>query len=67
MDKSVALSSIIMELHVPNFDVAKQFYGKLGFVEVWSYPPKDQSGYMVMQRGDSVLAFFCGNEEVYNQ
>jgi len=66
MDKSVALSNIIMELHVPSFDVVREFYGKLGFVEVWSYPPKDQSGYMVMQRVDSVLAFFCGNEEVYN-
>ena len=55
-----------MELHVPSFDVVREFYGKLGFEEVWSYPPKDQSGYMVMRREDSVLAFFCGNKEVYD-
>ncbi len=66
MNKNVALSNIIMELHVPDFGVARNFYGKLGFEEVWSYPPQDQTGYLVMRRGNSVLAFFCGNEEVYN-
>lgn len=29
-------------------------------------PPQDQTGYLVMKRSDSILAFFCGNEEVYN-
>ncbi len=38
----------------------------LGFKTVWEYPPKDQSGYLVMKRKNSILAFFCGNEEVYN-
>jgi uncharacterized glyoxalase superfamily protein PhnB len=66
MNKKVALSDIIIELHVPDFDVVKDFYGKLGFKEVWEYPPKGQSGYLVMKRQDSVLAFFCGNEDVYN-
>lgn len=65
-NKTVALSDIILELHVPSFDVVKDFYGKLGFEKVWEYPPKEQTGYLVMQRGNSVLAFFCGNEEVYN-
>jgi len=66
MSKKVALSDVIIELHVPNFDIVKDFYGKLGFEKVWEYPPKNQSGYLVMKRQDSVLAFFCGNEEVYN-
>lgn len=66
MNKTNALSNIILELHVPSFDIARDFYGKLGFDEVWSYPPKDQSGYLVMKMGDNILAFFCGNEEVYN-
>lgn len=66
MKNKVALSDVIIEIHVPSFDIVKDFYGKLGFEEVWSYPPKDQSGYLVMKRGNSVLAFFCGNKEVYN-
>jgi len=61
-----ALSDVILELHVPDFDIVEDFYGKLGFEKVWEYPPKGQSGYLVMKRKDSVLAFFCGNEEVYN-
>lgn len=66
MSKKVALSDIILEVRVPDFGIVRDFYGKLGFKEVWNYPPKGQSGYMVMKRGNSVLAFFCGNEEVYN-
>ncbi|OGM11827.1 hypothetical protein A2Z22_00085 [Candidatus Woesebacteria bacterium RBG_16_34_12] len=66
MSKNVALSDIILELHVPDFKIVKDFYKKLGFKKVWEYPPKGQSGYLVMTRGKSVLAFFCGNEEVFN-
>lgn len=66
MSKKVALSDVILELHVPDFDVVKDFYGKLGFIKVWEYPPKAQNGYLVMRRGESILAFFCGNEEVYS-
>lgn len=65
MSKSVALSDIILELHVPDFNIVKDFYGKLGFKKVWEYPPKGQSGYLVMKRDNSILAFFCGNDEVY--
>lgn len=66
MPNTTALSDIIIELHVPDFDAVKDFYGVLGFETVWEYPAEDQSGYLVMQRDKSVLAFFCGNEEVYN-
>ena len=66
MVKKVALTDVIIELHVPDFEKAKRFYSKLGFKEVWEYPPKEQSGYLVMKRQQSILAFFCGNEEVYN-
>lgn len=66
MSKSVALTDVILELHVPSFEKVREFYGKLGFKEVWSYPPKNQTGYLVMKRDKSILAFFCGNKEVFN-
>jgi catechol 2,3-dioxygenase-like lactoylglutathione lyase family enzyme len=66
MTKSTALSDVIIELHVPDFDTVKDFYGTLGFKTVWEYPPEGQSGYLVMRREKSILTFFCGNEEVYN-
>lgn len=66
MSKNVALTDIILELHVPDFNNVKDFYGKLGFKKVWEYPAKGQSGYLVMKRKNSILAFFCGNQEVYN-
>jgi catechol 2,3-dioxygenase-like lactoylglutathione lyase family enzyme len=66
MAKDVALTDVIVELHVPDFEKVKDFYGKLGFKEVWEYPPKDQSGYLVMQRKNAILGFFCGNDDVYN-
>lgn len=66
MNDKVALTDVIIELHVSDFDRVRDFYEKLGFKEVWSYPPKEQSGYLVMKRSDSILGFFCGNEEVYN-
>ncbi len=66
MKPQVALSSIIVELHVPNFKQVIEFYGKLGFKTVWQKPPKGQLGYLVMKKNSSVLAFFCGNSQVYN-
>lgn len=61
----VVLTDIIIELHVSDFKKVKDFYGKLGFKKVWEYPPKKQTGYLVIKRKNSILAFFCGNEEVY--
>ena len=64
MDSS--LTDIIVELHVPNFDTVKNFYAKLGFEVVWEKEPHLKKGYLVMKRGKSVLAFFCGNDHVYD-
>lgn len=66
MKSKVALSNVIIELHVPDFEKVKDFYGKLGFKQVWERIPKNREGYLVMKRGDSILAFYCGNEEVYS-
>ena len=65
MERKIATTDTIIELHVPDFKKVKEFYSKLGFNQVWEYPPKGQSGYLVMKRGKSILGFFCGNREVY--
>jgi lactoylglutathione lyase len=60
-------TDVILELHVPNFEIVKDFYGKLGFEVVWEREPEEMKGYIVMKMGDSILCFFAGNSEVYNQ
>lgn len=64
--QNVALTNTTIELSVPNFDQAKEFYSKLGFEVVWEEPSKGMNGYMVMKMDNSILCFFCGNEEIYN-
>ena len=61
-----ALSDIIMELHVPDFGKAKDFYGKLGFEIVCEREPEGFKGYLVMKRGNSILCFWGGNEKIYD-
>jgi len=60
------LSDIILELHVPDFEKVKEFYGKLGFKTVWERKPDGFKGYLVIKKGNSVLCFWAGNEVVYS-
>jgi len=60
------VSNVMLELHVPSFEIAKDFYGSLGFEVVWERPSvPTEEGYMVMRRGESVLNFYSGTEKVY--
>ena len=61
-----ANNSIQIELHVPDFKLAKKFYGKLGFEIVWERKPEGQKGYLVMKMAENILCFCSGNNEVYN-
>lgn len=61
------LSDIMLELHVDDFDKVKDFYGSLGYKVVWEKEPEERKGYLVMRNGDSILNFYCGNDQVYNQ
>lgn len=54
-----------MELHVPNFSAAKDYYGKMGFEIQWEQPPDGHKGYLVMELEGNLVAFWCGNESVY--
>lgn len=58
-------SDILIELHVPDFGLAKDFYGSLGYGVVWEKKPQGREGYMVMRSGTSILNFYCGTDQVY--
>ncbi len=55
---------MMLELHVPDFEKIKAFYGALGFKKVWERAPDGFKGYLVMQMEDNILCFWCGNESV---
>lgn len=60
-------NKIQLELHVPSFAVAQDFYQKLGFAVVWSREKGDSGDYMVMEHSGTILNFWPGNEHVYEQ
>ena len=59
-------NEIYLELHVPDFEVTKDFYSKLGFSVVWEREPEGFKGYLVMKRDKSILCFWGGNQEIFN-
>ena len=65
-------NNLVIELHVPDFNVIKTFYTVLGFNIILEHPvAKDLPGYLVMQRNDklgaTIINFYGGNDLVYNQ
>lgn len=59
-------NSVLLELHVPDFEKVKEFYGKIGFEVVWERKPEEMKGYLVMKMGDNILCFWSGNETIYD-
>jgi hypothetical protein len=65
-------NNLVIELHVPSFSVAKEFYAILGFAPIMENPVSSaEPGYLVLKRhdeqGDTILNFYGGNDLVYNQ
>ncbi len=56
-----------VELHVPDFDIVRDFYGKLGFETVWDRSEDTNADYLVMNRDGVIINFWPGNESVYQQ
>ena len=56
-----------LELHVPDFGQVLDFYGKLGFKDVWKRHEGDVGDYLVMERDGVIINFWPGNEEVWEQ
>jgi lactoylglutathione lyase len=55
------LTDVYIELHVPNFKKAIEFYSRLGFKLLWR-----TEDYLVMKRKRSVLNFYGGSQKVYS-
>lgn len=65
-------NNLLLELRIPNFDVAKEFYSKLGFEIVIEDPITDEyCGYLTMvhedKHGKTIPAFYGGDDKVYDQ
>jgi len=56
------LSQSLIELHVPDFQAAFDFYKVLGFRLHWM-----EERYMVLKRDGQALCFYGGNEAIYEQ
>ncbi len=55
----------LIELHIPDFEKAKNFYEELGFSKIWERKPEDYKGYLVMQMEGSIICFWGGNNSIY--
>jgi hypothetical protein len=65
-------NNLIIELHVPDLNEAKDFYSKLGFVvKLDDKITESELGYVMMDRNDelgkTMINFYGGDERVYNQ
>lgn len=62
-----AQNNVLLELHVPDFEKVKDYYGKLGFEIIWERKPEGFKGYLALKMQDNVLCFWAGNDRVYEQ
>ncbi len=65
--KNPAQNSTLLELHVSDFELVKEFYGKLGFEVVWERKPEEKKGYLVIKKESNILCFWPGNDYVKKQ
>ena len=61
-----ANNTIQVELHVPDFEKVKEFYGKLGFKVVWERKPEEKKGYLVIKRDNNILCFCLETKMLVN-
>lgn len=62
-----ANSGVVVELHVPDFEIVKNYYLPLGFEVVWEREPEGKKGYLVLRLDNNVLCFWAGNDAVHEQ
>jgi uncharacterized glyoxalase superfamily protein PhnB len=66
-DQQDTINRLQIELHVPDFDTALEFYGKLGFKKVWMRQEHNGGDYLIMEHGGTILNFWPGNDAVWDQ
>lgn len=65
-------NNLIIELHVPDLERARDFYSKLGFsVGLDDKLTENELGYLTMirsdEQGNTMINFYGGDDRVYNQ
>lgn len=55
----------MIEIHVPDFEKVRQFYGRLGFETIRETEPDEKNGYLVLKMEENILCFWAGNDLVY--
>lgn len=70
--KNPIKNNLIIELHVPDLDLIKEFYSKLGFkITMDDKPNEKELGYLTMTKEDNLgrtmLNFYGGDERVFSQ
>ena len=55
-----AKTTTFLELHVPDFEKAKEYYGKLGFKTIWERKPDGFKGYLVLKMQNNILCMWGG-------
>lgn len=65
-------NNLVIELHVPDLEIVRGFYSKLGFeTNLSDKPNQKELGYLTMTRtdalGNTMLNFYGGDDRVYNQ
>lgn len=60
-------NKVLLEIHVPDFNIVKEYYGKLGFKVQWERPPEGFKGYLIMNMDENILCFWAGNDHVWEQ
>jgi lactoylglutathione lyase len=66
-DPATFRNRLQIELHVPDFSVARSFYRQMHFDLLWCVEKGDAGDYMVMEREGAILCFWPGNDAVWKQ
>jgi len=61
------MNPTLIEFHIPDFDLAREFYSKLFFEICWERSPEEMKGYLVLSLEDNTICFWGGNEDIYAQ
>lgn len=62
-----APNRVLLELHIPDFELVKHYCEKLGFEVVQETKLTGKAGCLILKTEDNILCFWAGNDAVYRQ